>query len=78
MLKQMRHQKALVLKHKIIELMDREAMYKGLLAHHHAREHNALFPWLDLVTTAEERAGLFDRCSSLTAYKASLNAQDTV
>lgn len=64
MLKQLRHQKSIVLKHKIIELLDREAMYKGLLAHHHAREHNALFRWLDLVTTPEERTGLFDQCSA--------------
>ena len=77
MLRQMRHKKGLTLKHKIIELLDREAFYKGLLAHHHAREQNALFPWLDLVTTTEERKGLFDRCSSLTAYRASLNAKNT-
>jgi len=77
LLKQMRQQKGPALKHKIIGLLDREAMYKGLLAHHHAREQNALFPWLDLVTTAEERTGLFDQCSSLTAYKASLKAKNT-
>jgi hemerythrin-like domain-containing protein len=77
MLKQMPDKKGLALKHKTIELMDREAMYKGLLAHHHAREQNALFPWLDLVTTNEERAGLFDQCTSLAAYKASLKAKRT-
>ena len=72
LLKQMRACKGVTLKHKVIELLDREAMYKGLLAHHHAREHNALFPWLDLLTTAEERNGLFDKCSSLAAYNNSL------
>ena len=72
-LKNIRAKKALELKHQIIALLDREAMYKGLLSHHHARERNTLFPWLDLLTSAQERASLLGQCTSWGAYKASLN-----
>ena len=70
---ELRNNKGLALKHKAIELLDREGMYAGLLQHHHAREQNALYPWLDLVTSVEERANLLAGCSSLSAYKASLD-----
>jgi hemerythrin-like domain-containing protein len=69
MLKPLRHQKKLQLKHAIIQLLDREAMYKGLLQHHHAREHNALYPWLDWLTSEAERKKLLEQCSSLKAYR---------
>jgi hemerythrin-like domain-containing protein len=69
MLKTMRHQKKLKLKHAIIQLLDREAMYKGLLQHHHAREHNALYPWLDWLTSEAERKKMLEQCSSLKAYR---------
>jgi hemerythrin-like domain-containing protein len=68
MLKQLRNQNKLQLKHAIIQLLDREAMYKGLLGHHHAREHNVLFPWLDWLTSEAEREKLLEQCSSLKAY----------
>ena len=71
---ELRSQKGLALKHKAIELLDREAMYGGLLQHHHAREQNALYPWLDLITSVEERANLLAGCSSLSAYKVALDA----
>jgi hemerythrin-like domain-containing protein len=70
MLKPLRSQKKLQLKHGIIQLLDREAMYKGLLQHHHAREHNVLYPWLDWLTTEAEREKLLEQCSSLSAYNA--------
>ncbi len=76
-LENIRAKKGLELKHHIIALLDREAMYKGLLSHHHARERNTLFPWLDLLTSAEERASLLDRCVSWSAYNASLNVKGT-
>ena len=58
-------------KRKTILLFDREAMYKGLLEHHHAREQNVLFPWLDKVTRSDERCRLLDRCASLQAFHSS-------
>ena len=39
-----------------------------------AREQNALYPWLDLITSVEERANLLAGCSSLSAYKVALDA----
>ncbi len=68
MLKGLRNQKKLQLKHAIIQLLDREGMYKGLLQHHHAREHNVLYPWLDWLTSEAERKQLLEQCSSLKAY----------
>ncbi len=73
-LMELRNQKGLALKHQAIELLDRQGMYKGLLQHHHTREHNALYPWLDLITTVEERADLLTRCSSLSAYHTARDA----
>lgn len=73
-LRELRSQKGLALKHRTIELLDREGMYHGLLQHHHAREQNALYPWLDLLTSVEERENLLAGCSSLSAYKAALAA----
>ena len=69
MLKRLRNQKKLQLKHAIIQLLDREGMYKGLLQHHHAREHNVLYPWLDWLTSEAEREKLLEQCSSLKAYR---------
>jgi hemerythrin-like domain-containing protein len=69
MLKPLRHQKKLQLKRAIIQLLDREAMYKGLLGHHHAREHNVLYPWLDWLTSEAERKKLLEQCASLKAYR---------
>ena len=71
---ELRSQKGLALKHRTIELLDREGMYHGLLQHHHAREQNALYPWLDLLTSVEERENLLAGCSSLSAYQAALAA----
>jgi hemerythrin-like domain-containing protein len=68
MQKRLRTQKKLQLKHAVIQLLDREGMYKGLLQHHHAREHNVLYPWLDWLTSEEERKRLLEQCSSLAAY----------
>ena len=71
---ELRSQKGIALKHKAIELLDREGMFNGLVRHHHAREQNALYPWLDLITSVEERASLLAGCSSLSAYKVALDA----
>lgn len=50
------------LKRSIIALMDRESVYKCLVEHHSHRETNILYPWLDRVTTEEERAQLLKQC----------------
>ena len=39
----------------IIQLLDDEALFKGLFAHHGAREENLLFPALDACTTEPEK-----------------------
>jgi iron-sulfur cluster repair protein YtfE (RIC family) len=43
----------------ILELLDEEAMFKGLFRHHALREKNLLFPRLDERTTEEQRKVLF-------------------
>lgn len=53
----------------IIKLFDREAICKGLVEHHHAREQNILFPWLDKVTSEKERNTLLAGCASLRAWR---------
>jgi hypothetical protein len=75
---ELRKHKGVALKHKALELLDREGFYTGLLQHHHAREQNALYPWLDLLTSVEERESLLAGCSSLSAYKAALAAEQSV
>ena len=62
-----------VLKREIIKLFDREAFCKGLVEHHHAREQNILFPWLDKVTSEQERTILLDGCASLRAWREAPN-----
>lgn len=71
-LQRLRSQRKVELKRAIIDLLDRETMYKGLLAHHHAREYNILFPWLDWLTSEAERAKLLAQCASLSAYQSTL------
>lgn len=39
----------------ILKLLDDEALFKGLFAHHGMREENLLFPALDACTTAMEK-----------------------
>lgn len=53
----------------LVALFDREAFLKTYVEHHHAREENILFPWLDRVTEPDERAALLGRCRSLTASR---------
>jgi len=60
------------LKLDIIKLFDREAICKGLVEHHHAREQNILFPWLDKVTSETERNTLLAGCASLRAWRQGL------
>jgi hemerythrin-like domain-containing protein len=71
-LNRLRAMNDLPLKQQIIKLFDRQAIFKGLLEHHHAREQNILFPWLDRVTSSEEKASLLGQCASLAAFKASM------
>lgn len=61
-LNQMKCEEGTRLKHSIIHLLDRQCMYKQLLEHHDLREKNILYPWLDRVTSEEERAQLLRRC----------------
>ena len=46
----------------IIALMDRQFMYKHLVEHHDLREKNILYPWLDRITSDEERVRLIKKC----------------
>jgi hemerythrin-like domain-containing protein len=39
----------------IIEILDEEALFKGLFSHHAVREENLLFPRLEACTTERER-----------------------
>ncbi|OHB77021.1 MAG: hypothetical protein A2Z34_08775 [Planctomycetes bacterium RBG_16_59_8] len=39
----------------VLAILDREAMFKGLLHHHDLRERNILYPALDRVATEAER-----------------------
>jgi len=57
------------LKQDVIKLFDRQAICKGLVEHHHAREQNILFPWLDKITSTQERAALLAGCASLQAWR---------
>ena len=46
----------------ILWLLDREATFKNLMAHHHLREANIFYPALDRVTSEAERRDLLSRC----------------
>ena len=50
------------LKRSIIALLDRQFMYKHLSEHHDLRERNVLYPWLDRITSDEERRALLTKC----------------
>lgn len=54
----------------VVSLFDREAFYKSLVEHHHAREQNILFPLLDRLTSEAERTDLLGQCASLAACRA--------
>ncbi len=43
------------LRRRILDLLDRQALYKHLLHHHDLRERNVLYPTLERVTTVAER-----------------------
>jgi len=45
---------------RILDLLDRQALYKHLLHHHDLRERNVLYPVLDRVTTPAERRKLIE------------------
>lgn len=55
---------------RVVSLFDREAFYKSLVEHHHAREQRILFPLLDRLTSEAERADLLGQCASLAACRA--------
>jgi hemerythrin-like domain-containing protein len=50
---------------KIIEILDQEALFKGLLSHHALREHNILIPRLESRTTPAERDRLLKKHAAL-------------
>ena len=50
---------------KIIEIFDQEALFKGLISHHAAREHNLLIPRLETRTTVAERHQLQEEHAAL-------------
>ncbi len=50
------------LRRSIIALFDRQFMYKHLSEHHDLREKNILYPWLDRITSDEERRRLLGKC----------------
>ncbi len=47
----------------IVALLDRQFMYKHLSEHHDLRERNVLYPWLDRITSNDERRALLAKCS---------------
>lgn len=55
----------------VIALLDRESTFKHLVEHHDTREHNALYPALDRLASAEERRELTARCEREWARSAS-------
>lgn len=57
-LSRMRAEEGARLRRSIIALMDRQCMYKHLVEHHDHREKNILYPWLDRITSEDERASL--------------------
>jgi hemerythrin-like domain-containing protein len=61
-LPQMRAKDPSELRRSIIALLDRQFMYKHLSEHHDLRERNVLYPWLDRVTSEEERRALLAKC----------------
>lgn len=61
-LSQMRARDPSDLRRSIIALFDRQFMYKHLSEHHDLRERNALYPWLDRITSDEERRALLTKC----------------
>jgi hemerythrin-like domain-containing protein len=50
------------LRRSIIALLDRQFMYKHLSEHHDLRERNVLYPWLDRITSEDERRALLMKC----------------
>lgn len=48
----------------LLQLLDRESFYKRLNTHHDIRETDVLYPALDAITTAEERAEIHKRVSA--------------
>ena len=64
-LSRMRAEEGHRLRRSIIALMDRQSMYKNLVEHHDHREKNILYPWLDRITTEEERAALLQQCAGV-------------
>lgn len=48
----------------LLKLLDRESTFKHLVEHHDEREEKFLYPALEEVTTAEERARLLDRLAA--------------
>lgn len=52
-----------------IRLLDQEAQFKHLLAHHDLRERRFLYPILDRITTAEERATMLRTAEAMGTQK---------
>ncbi len=46
----------------VVEILEHESRFKGLVRHHDERERNVLYPALDRATTAAERLELIGRC----------------
>lgn len=51
----------------VIKLLDREAFFKRLCGHHDIREREILYPVLDAVTDATERADLIEQSMEAAA-----------
>jgi hemerythrin-like domain-containing protein len=59
---QMQAEESARLRRSVLALLDRQFMYKHLVEHHDLREKNILYPWLDRITSDEERARLLKKC----------------
>jgi hypothetical protein len=62
-LAQMRGEAPAELRRSVIALIDREFKYKHLSEHHDLRERNVLYPWLNRITSEEERRALLTKCA---------------
>ena len=45
----------------VLELLERESRFRGLMMHHDLRERHVLYPWLSSCTSEAERRSLADK-----------------
>lgn len=58
----------------LISLLEREATFKHVIAHHHERETSQLFAELDLLTAEDERRAALTQCAEAWAARDAASA----